>query len=669
MLTKRFSEWKPLRTVSVTALLCATSLALVGCPPVITPPAEAVLAGDWTITPADPGDFDDVMYEATFDDDGQLSEIRAERADGATASLDTSDATTTLTGDQVSISIPVMSGTRVFEGTLSTDQDTIVGSVAQEIELGDLEVRLPQGDLTFERIGTGDPCAGITCDAGETCIDGTCQSDDPCDGVTCDAGETCEDGQCVGGTAPTLQGLDPDKPMVLPFTVQAAYNDDTMFFHMSWEGDRGDTHDYFRYTDGAWQREGGVRRDAQATIDNDPLRGSTSTNSTIYESRVTFMLDDPEGDNAVEGFAEYGCMLTCHDNSRAMPTWIHDDGEVHKYLPDDVPGRLDLWHHRLGRANPIGLSDDQWVGQRTGDEGDGAGGSRHGDGGTGPYATASTDDDGNPQWVFDPGTTGGQYAFPFDELFTSPMRYFVDDSAADIGPIAPNPVGIDYMDAIAMGYVPAEGDTVPRRRLRQTAGSRGDIVADGTTFAPSASDPLFGRWDSNIQRSLDTGNDDDTSLADGKVYNIAFAVHTGMVTVRDHYVSFAFTLSLGGGAADIQAVKISGSGNTLPDFSDTASFPVSELALFLPGITSYAFLNGDNTGLEYIDPVTGLAIDQNHAGAGGMVTQGLGCRDCHTVSDDETFDPPNPGGFSSGSMETLVPQRGGVNTQTPIPPE
>ena len=72
---------------------------------------------------------------------------------------------------------------------------------------------------------------------------------------------------------------------------------------------------------------------------------------------------------------------------------------------------------------------------------------------------------------------------------------------------------------------------------------------------------------------------------------------------------------------------------------------------------------------EYIDPQTGTAVDQNHAGSSALLTQGLGCRDCHTVSSLETFNPPNTGGFNAGAMETLVPQRGGVNTQTPIPPQ
>lgn len=39
------------------------------------------------------------------------------------------------------------------------------------------------------------------------------------------------DGIDPNGTdaTPTLMGLDPDKPIILPFAVQAAYNDDTMF--------------------------------------------------------------------------------------------------------------------------------------------------------------------------------------------------------------------------------------------------------------------------------------------------------------------------------------------------------------------------------------------------------------------------------------------------------
>ena len=96
---------------------------------------------------------------------------------------------------------------------------------------------------------------------------------------------------------------------------------------------------------------------------------------------------------------------------------------------------------------------------------------------------------------------------------------------------------------------------------------------------------------------------------------------------------------------------------------------MTELNLFLPGIASYSFLNGDNAGLEYIDPETGNAIDQNHAGSAGLTTQGLSCRACHTASAAEPFEPPQAGGFFGGAMETLVLQRGGVNTPTPLPPQ
>jgi len=477
---------------------------------------------------------------------------------------------------------------------------------------------------------------------------------------------TDNDNDNVAPVAPTLEGLEAGKSMILPVQVQAAYNDDTMFFQISWQGDRGDTHDYVRFVDGAWRREGGARRDAQATIDNDAIRGPTNINSTIYESRATFMLDDPAGPNAVPGFAQVGCTLTCHDNSRAMPLWRNEDGEVTKYLNDDTPGSLDLWHHRLHRANPIGASDDQHVTQIPED---GEEGGRLADGGDGPWQTNDIDAaTGNPKFAFDPATSGGLFAFDFADAFFSPLRFFRRSDAPENG-AETVPVGFDFMDAIGLGYVPAEDDTIPFRRLRQPTGSRGDITAYGTTFTPSDDDPLVGRWRSNTQRLLDTGNEDDTALVDGGVYNIAFAVHVGMVTVRDHYISFPMTLSLGGGAADLQAVEIAGSGrDALPDFSDTALFPVFELNLFLPGITSYEFLIGENGARTYIDPTTDEAVDQSHGGASFILQQGLGCRDCHTTAASDVFAPVQQGGFNAGAMETLVPQRGGVNTPSPIPP-
>ena len=176
--------------------LIGTSIVGAGCNSLRPSNPEAVLAGIWAITLSEPGE-EDVEYEATFGSDGQLDMISAARSDGATAKLDTSDSTTVLEGNQVMITIPDATSTRVFEGTLSADGNTITGSTTEEINLGDLEIMLPAGDLTFQRVGTGDPCDGVTCEDGESCVDGQCIPDDPCTDVVCDTGESCVDGQCI----------------------------------------------------------------------------------------------------------------------------------------------------------------------------------------------------------------------------------------------------------------------------------------------------------------------------------------------------------------------------------------------------------------------------------------------------------------------------------------
>ena len=467
--------------------------------------------------------------------------------------------------------------------------------------------------------------------------------------------------------APALVGLDPTRPKILPVEVQAAYNDDTMFFHIAWEGDPGDYHDYVHYTGGAWQQEGFPRREAQSTLDNDPARGPTNRTSTIYESRVTWIIDDPSGPHAVADFGRFGCFITCHDNSRAMPLW-DTSTDFTKYLNDGTDGALDLWHHRLARANPIGASDDQYV---TLADPDGESGGRKRDTpGSSPWQTNNIVG-GNPTYTLDnqDPLTGGLFAFNFTalspNLFTNPLRYFRDPNALELGAVEVA-AGIPWATATAppRNYVPSEGDTIPRRRLRTPTENAGSITGYGSTFTP-ITDPLFGLIESNTQRPLDTGYASfDTQLANGGVYNIAFAVHTGQVTVRDHYVSFPMTLKLGvDPTADVEAVQVQGTGREpWPDFSDLQTFPITDVNLFLPGIASLEFLKNENVGVEYLD-VNQQPIDQTHFGAFGM-DAGLGCRDCHVAA---IGDPFTGGGFFSGTMEELAPLRGGVDEPTPVP--
>jgi len=460
--------------------------------------------------------------------------------------------------------------------------------------------------------------------------------------------------------APTLVGLDTNKPMTIPLSVQAAYNDTQMFFNIEWQGNRGDTHDLVHFTNGAWQKEGGSRREAQSTLDNDPSRGPTDLNSTNYESRISWMLNDPSGPNAVPGFSQTGCFSTCHDNSRGMPEWDPSQ-DLTKYLNKNPlnpngEGQLDLWHHRQARSNPIGMSDDQKVIVT-----DGTVGGRKGDGGNGaPYQTNKIITDGlgsHPTWVLDPNTTtvGGKYAFAFQDVHTDPDHNFM--RAGDSPPVS-IAEAMDYADAVAQGYVPTEGDTVPRRRLRDLRGTtRVDITAVGSSFTPIANPDFdtdhYGKYESNTQRLLDTLDPDDTALADGNTYDIAFGLHTGMVNMRDHYVSFPMKLSLGAGNADIVAQKLDG--DAQPDWSQIGE---SDLELFLPGITSLDFLLNLDKDKEILDPNTGQLVESMHGGAGGLLG-GATCKNCHTTSG------PNSSSFG-GSMENRVPDRGGVWTPTPL---
>ena len=141
-----------MRIVTLGVCFCVVAMSS-GCGIVENP--AAVLEGAWEVTFEEPGDLEGFEITATFDGDGQLRSLTAEAPEGGTASLDVDEATTTtVDGDDVTITIPVAGGTRILEGTLSEDQNTITGSLSQELELpsGDLEVALPGSDLTLERI-------------------------------------------------------------------------------------------------------------------------------------------------------------------------------------------------------------------------------------------------------------------------------------------------------------------------------------------------------------------------------------------------------------------------------------------------------------------------------------------------------------------------------------
>lgn len=473
---------------------------------------------------------------------------------------------------------------------------------------------------------------------------------------------------------PTLEGHHPQGGgAVLPYDVQAAFNEDTFFWRVTYHGNEGKRHEFYRYTNGKWQKEGGDRRDAQASADNDKRQGDTNIKSTIYEQRTSIMVNDPDAPNAVKNFDKFGCFVTCHNVSRHMPEWTSESGHDTKFVElsmvkdgakssDKV---LDMWHWRGARSNPIWKADDQWIkAMDFADKSKDDDGGRKGDGGKGVFRTQRIKD-GNPEVVFDPSSTWGQFAFQWNDFWLTPFYYIVEPDAAMLGATAPNPVALPWAQAVERGYKPAEGDVVPRRVLRAGEGSRADITAYGTSFTPTTVDGSLGIWKVQMQRRLDTGHDDDIALKAGRVYDVGFEVHLWEYTTRDHYVSFPLKLSVGPNAkADIQAVKLSGKGALpLPDWDDTSRFPATRVYLFQPGITTWEFVTGKNEADDkvYVDPVTGKAVEQSHAGEEEVRSGKMGCAECHTV---RAVEPPTE--EDAGAMETLTRNRGGMWAPTPL---
>ena len=101
-----------------------------------------------------------MVVTVTFNADGIVVSIA--REDGVSAEV--SNSTTDLDGSDVTIVI----GGRTFSGTLSEDQNTITGTIAQEFTAGDgdLMITIPAGHFEINLVDLGEVNA---CDYVEAC--------------------------------------------------------------------------------------------------------------------------------------------------------------------------------------------------------------------------------------------------------------------------------------------------------------------------------------------------------------------------------------------------------------------------------------------------------------------------------------------------------------------
>ncbi|MEE9450635.1 MAG: ethylbenzene dehydrogenase-related protein [Ignavibacteriaceae bacterium] len=161
------------------------------------------------------------------------------------------------------------------------------------------------------------------------------------------------------------------------------------------------------------------------------------------EDRLALMFDmgqnDPEGVN---------CSAMCH-----LP-----------FMNTSV-GKVDVWHWKGHRGNPMGFADDKYFDNVIGGDG-----GRHGDSGTSTYSDNDDDGSGNPTFMAtnDPGAN---------------VNFLVNDAAAQTafdpyGTILPAHT-VDIGVTFDLGATFTSGDVIPGYVLRIPGGNRADVMSAG----------------------------------------------------------------------------------------------------------------------------------------------------------------------------------------------
>lgn len=359
--------------------------------------------------------------------------------------------------------------------------------------------------------------------------------------------------------------------LTIPLQVRAAFNGADIHFQYRWPAQRPHLiHDVLRFEGGKWVTYG------KAVPGSEP--------HGLHEDRVAMMVDD----GSVPDFGRYGGFITIGNRLDGFTNGLkEEDVEAHPYFgevrgqdaatkylsatrtdsadwgavqPEDRLAQLrragyflDLWHWRGNRGGPIGVADDQLVGE-----------SRDGDAGRSAWSTNWDGEHKRPKFMFDPAKTGS-VALEWDAVLNGS---FAQDSA--------HYLHADTMTSFDENHIWKEGDTLPRRVVRQPEGSRADIRAQGHWDD--------GYWTVTLSRAMDTGSPlDDKIFRDGGSYAVAFSVHRDATGRRWHYVSLPVSLGLGR-EAELQAASFTG------DTPQWEAQPWHEVTLFYPGQVNWPLL-------------------------------------------------------------------------------
>lgn len=340
----------------------------------------------------------------------------------------------------------------------------------------------------------------------------------------------------------------PDNPSRM-LQVQAAYDDETMYFRFQWKTDQPSWyHDIMAYEGGKW-----VRYPVSVGAGED-LMG-------LWEDSVSIMIDD----GSIKGFSNFGGWLTIHEGDPRLRHFIPQsregewwEGHQDARLPAEELARLkeqgvfvDLWTWGAYLGNPIGYADDghylEW---------------RNWDAGRGLFLSNWDSQKGMPIYMFDPEKVAFA-ALRKEDLVQ--QKYSQDDLFY---------LHTDFMIPFDPNYAFWDGDAIPTYVLRTPAGSREGIAGSGRWED--------GLWTVQMSRALDTGYVDDKALQENRTYNVAFAVHFRAKS-RFHFISYPYQMGLGVNA-DISAAHTGGGS---PDWS---TIEAQDIPIIYPGQVTWTWL-------------------------------------------------------------------------------
>jgi hypothetical protein len=174
-------------------------------------------------------------------------------------------------------------------------------------------------------------------------------------------------------------------------------------------------------------------------------------------------------------FASKGCAAACHNSDADQDKWWMGT--------ESADLSYDLWHWKAARTNPVGQSDDQWVGVLA-DPAD-MESSRYGD-----------------------AKESGGYKDNVNEAGDGPAFMHGQDATAQFI-LTGQEVALDPT-ALTGGAV------VPGFVIAPAVGSRGDVTANGVW--------QDGKWVVVLMRALDTGHEDDVTFTPPKAYPFGLGV-------------------------------------------------------------------------------------------------------------------------------------------------